>query len=428
MKVQKRKYEIYDIILFQLCMLFILPPMDGKMNLLRIIIYVIFAILSVVFVLWGYNSIYRLGEPKFVKQNIYVISFFGLCLISAVWAYCRNIPLSDIIRGILPFAWYLYIPILTSILTGEQLKRLITFVGYISCLYSFRILIYYMIYVVGRPNERVTYHLFQATSALPMVGVLIWGNNWIHKEGKHWLNLVISLLCYFTVILTETKSMLLAAIGGIVFLFIGTMLIGYYNWDKSREKGKLLTWIVLILFLSLLLMTCTNLGKRWSNMISISENSSMMETEVVDKSNLSHKIEVVDVGSVSVRLVELNTALNKFIESPILGQGIGYRWSAEGIDYGEPVIYMHNIIAFIAMDFGIFGELMMLWICIAMCIAVVKGIKKHSWDMVLCFSTIGMLFLYSNFFAVYRSIEFTLVATVFFSCFVVKSREVKEQT
>lgn len=421
MEVQKRENGIYNIILFQLCMLFIMPPMDGKMNLPRIILYVIFAVLSVVFVLWGCKSIYRLVNFKFVKQNIYVISFFCLCLVSAIWAYSRNVPFSDIIRGILPFAWYLYIPILTSILMGEQLNRLVTFVGYISCLYSLRILLYYMIYVVGRPNERVTYHLFQATSVLPMVGVLIWGNNWIHKREKERLNLVLSLLCYFTVILTETKSMLLATVGGIVFWGIGTLLIGHLNWGKSREKEKFLIWIACILFLSLILMTCTNLGKRWSNMISISENS--LTDGVMGEE--SHKIEVVDEGSVSVRLIELSTALNKFTESPILGQGIGYRWSAEGIDYGEPVIYMHNIIAFVAMDFGILGELMLLWICVAMCIAVGRGIKKQSWDMILYFSLIGMLFLYSNFFAVYRSIEFTLVATVFFSCFVVKYREVK---
>ena len=75
-----------------------------------------------------------------------------------------------------------------------------------------------MVYVFGHPYQRVTFHLIKATSMIPMVGSLILGFFYIRKKNKNKKYLFGTLVCFIAVMLTETKSMLMALVGGWIVL------------------------------------------------------------------------------------------------------------------------------------------------------------------------------------------------------------------
>jgi O-antigen ligase len=115
--------------------------------------------------------------------------------------------------------------------------------------------------------------------------------------------------------------------------------------------------------------------------------------------------------------------------SPIFGQGIGFRWQADGLDYGGPVIYMHNIIAFVLMDFGIIGILYILFVVIGIFIMIVRTFKRKVCNnnyIYILFSSIIMAFIYANFFAVFRSIDFIVICSVLISMMINEFNAQKE--
>ena len=185
----------------------------------------------------------------------------------------------------------------------------------------------------------------------------------------------------------------------------------------SKLVRKVLIVECCLLACMVILMAGTNLGKRWKTMVSISDNNGSIEGNEAEE---PEKIVTVDEGSVSVRIIELKMAVKSFINSPIFGQGIGYRWQADGLDYGGPVLYMHNILAYILMDFGILGAAYIIIILVAIIRMNAKMLKKSNGKIedggvfLLSFSVIAMAFVYANFFAVFRSIEFVIICSVFF--------------
>ena len=423
----KNSGVIYILLLMQLMLLFILPSMDGRMNKIRILIYTLFACLSVATVLMFLKENWAKKGINVDGSFLCVVGFIVLCAISALWGISRGTPISDVVRGILPFTWFCYIVIITQALQQKQIENMIRLIGWISIFYALRIITYYMVYVFGHPYQRVTFHLIKATSMIPMVGSLILGFFYIRKKNKNKKYLFGTLVCFIAVMLTETKSMLMALVGGWIVLGICVVI---YVRKKGVDKKKLVRKVLIVecclLACMVILMAGTNLGKRWKTMVSISDNNGSIEGNEAEE---PEKIVTVDEGSVSVRIIELKMAVKSFINSPIFGQGIGYRWQADGLDYGGPVLYMHNILAYILMDFGILGAAYIIIILVAIIRMNAKMLKKSNGKIedggvfLLSFSVIAMAFVYANFFAVFRSIEFVIICSVFFAAMAVEYKK-----
>lgn len=426
--------SLFFVVTLQLIMLFFLPPMDGKMSIFRAIIYVFFAILSLV-VVGIYLKRYVLGRKMVLDGTFWcVIAFFLLCVVSSIWGLTRGIPLNDIIRGILPFIWFVYIIILTQAFDREKIRQLLMLLNCIAVLYAVRILLYYFVYVVGRPNERVTFHLVQATSIMPMLGSMLLGYLFIIGKKCNIGLWVVSLVCYIATILTATKAMLLALIAGWAIFILLIFLLCKNQYTEQRYIVKNVIRIVISMLVCMgILFGLTSIGNRWKNMIRVSDikteqnegNKQEDMTQIGDKT-----IVVIDQGSITVRLIELRTAIDGFRESPLLGKGIGYRWTAKGIDYGEAVIYMHNIIAFILLDFGMIG---IIYIVVILCILLNllrvvwkkrNNIHKDKMYFLIIYATILMAFAYANFFAVFRSIEYVIICSVLFVALSLESKEI----
>lgn len=102
----KNSGVIYILLLMQLMLLFILPSMDGRMNKIRILIYTLFACLSVATVLMFLKENWAKKGINVDGSFLCVVGFIVLCAISALWGISRGTPISDVVRGILPFTWF----------------------------------------------------------------------------------------------------------------------------------------------------------------------------------------------------------------------------------------------------------------------------------------------------------------------------------
>ena len=387
----KKNFMFYVIVL-QILMLPILPAMDGSMNPLRYVVYILFAIMSIAVVV-NYIILKKLRIDIAFK---YILSFVVMCGISATWSFSRGIPITDIIRGLLPFVWFIYILIMFHSLKGLEFDHVLMVISIVALIYAIRIVVYYMIYVAGHKFERVTFFLVQSTSIMPMIGTLIFLYYCIRKSKFSIPAFICMLICYTSVIITETKSMQLSLlIGFIIYL---TMYFRSIRGEDPELKKAYITnglkAITLIIICTVVIFMITNAGTRWANTVSIDQ-----------------KINVIDTGSISVRIIELQTAFKNWLSSPVLGQGIGFRWQADGLDYGGPVIYMHNILAFVLMNFGIIGILYIVLAVVGIFTMIIKTFKRkviNTKPILVLFSIVIMAFLYANFFAVYRNIDYVI--------------------
>ena len=138
-------------------------------------------------------------------------------------------------------------------------------------------------------------------------------------------------------------------------------------------------------------------------------------------------------GSVAPRLVEYKVAYENWKESPILGKGLGYAWHSDKLPYADGIIFMHNIIAYWLMDYGVVGIAFLILVIIAIIGCFIKIVKNANannyveWGLAtLAFTILVMMFVYANFFAVFRNIDFSIICAICISILVGISRLEKE--
>lgn len=394
-------------------------PGLGEMNsVYGLITYGLFGILSILLVLTYIKN----NNVEFNLCNKFVVVFFIICLISGVYGCINENQISDFIRGIIPFCWYCYIIVFSSEKYNLEYNKIINFLGIIASVYSLRIIVYYIIFVMLGDSTRVTLNLSTATSPVTIVGILIFTYLFIFNKNKYRkLYFAGIILCYFAMNLTITKSMIIATILGIIVLlslivFILTKIKAEKKILKQGIKDILIIIMALIVVTGIVYMT-TNMAQRWE---------SAAQAVVSNESD----------GSVAPRLIEYSVAYENWKESPVLGKGLGFRWHSDKLPYANGVIFMHNIIAYLLLDFGIVGIIYITSVIIMLVSLLFTTIRKsnymvnlNSLGMVsLSFAIISMLFIYANFFAVFRNIDFTIICALFISIIVSVSRNIKSNS
>lgn len=435
MKITKQNI-LYLLVLVQVACLFILPPIDGTTSGIRNVLWGLFGGISIVVMCYAFIK-KRVVFSTY--SSIVIVIFFGLCFVSGIWALYNEISVGDIIRGIMPFLWLAYILFLPNELNRQREHMLLNLLSIVVLAYALRIVIFYLIYVRNNIYERVTFHLYQSTSFMTMFGVLLFVYLYLTTcQRRYILGYVVT---YVSVILTETKAMLACVLVGLV-LFSLLLYIGERNSGREKKfffSKKMLLLLCTGVVIMVALFVTTKLGYRWKNAVEISEKveendiSSDVTTGNIQNDSFkpSMSIEVKDVGSVSVRMVEYVTAVEKWKESPIFGKGLGYRWDAKELGYGGSVMYMHNILAYLLMDFGIIGIVFIVIVIVSFMVMLLRimRLKKMNQDILqflFLFSALIMAFAYANFFAVFRTIEFIFLISIIVSMIVEKSGRIKE--
>ena len=374
-------------LLLQILMLFIFPYPVQNLNKISKIIVILFGILSVVVVL-----IYLYKDFKIYKSIFLIFLFQSIIFLSLMFA--NNIPMIDFFRGIIPFLYYIYIPIFKKnpkIKTEIFLKILLL----ISLCYSLRILFYWLIYCYNT-NMRVTFFLSKATSGIPLIGLLF--SIYLLILKKRLIYAFVTLMIFFSIIITETKGMLLSSVIGFTGL--------YFSLTLGKLKKIKFILIILTLFATLFF---TDFSRRYRNIIDL--NVLITKNEIYTN----------DKGSIDIRLTEIKKILTHFRESPLLGKGMGFKWDSEEI-YGNKVLYSHNFIAYILLNFGIIG-MVYLSVTIFYILKILKKLEKER-IIKFYFSVMLTIFIYSNIFAYYRQIECSLILSMIIGFYIKKYEEI----
>lgn len=438
--------KIFKLFLIQIIMLFFMPAM-GKAPLAPEPGLVMAVYKGIMYVIYGGISVWIVF--LFLKQKTtinrkyiwWVVGFFALCTMAGIWGLIRGVPITDIIRGFLPFAWYIYIIVIVETLTSKLDKVLLLLAG-ISVLYALRIFVYYIIYCFGKSDVRVSFYFPKANGFMFILGVILLLYLFIARTSQNKIFYIGMIICFIAVLLVEAKASLIAALAGallFVILAVISMFIKRKN-SSDREKRKSILikgiiGIITLLTVTVIIFSGTSLSKRWKNAVTISRvDTNKEKTGSKGKAEGKEKIQVkVDEGSVGVRIIEYRTAYSLWKQSPILGQGLGYRWSAPGLDYGGPVIYMHNIIAYSLIDFGLIGILFLGSIIVSLIIMLIKALRiknvytAEKLKFFLYVSGIGSAFIYANLTAIFRDLEFVILFAVLISGAICEYSRLKEE-
>lgn len=457
-----RERKIYIVLIVQMVMLFFLPamgkaPLAAELGTLdkiyQVIIYAVYALLSIAVVML-FISLRNIENKSYIW---WIVAFFVICAIGMIWGVIRGQVLADVIRGFLPFVWYLYIVIAVQLL-GEKIDNIVTIVAMLAFAYAVRVIIYYMIYCAGKPDVRVSYFFAKASSFMPILGAVLFTYFFLAEKGKDIVVLGGMSICYLSTILVNARASLLAAVAGIsaiVVMVILNLVISKRGIIKEKKKiWKRIMIVILLLCISLLAFSRSSLSQRWNSVLGYLKTE---DTQNVGEHTAGDKKDNINLPSdeegtqnivkkegqdenINARIVEYKVAYEYWKESPIIGQGIGFRWTADKIDggegkkidYGGPVIYMHNIVAYILMDFGIVGILYLVICLFILCMVFFKVLKMRNVEteeklpFFFFASGIGAAFIYANFTAIFRDIEFTFIVTILISGILIQYYNLKQ--
>ena len=437
----KRNY-IYYLILIQTILLYFLPSI--RTNFLYIDI--VFGLLSfATFMIIVVNA----RHIRVDAMGIWLFVFFIICSVYAYNVLIGKVSLVEYIRGLIPFSWFIYYFLYTNFMKKDELNKLLKALYYVALLSSMTVILYFVIFVSLNAYSRVTFYYVNSTVPFSILAVLFSISKVHENKGikRYYFFLVIG---YTSVLLTETKSLLISTVIGVVFLLLSM------RFDNKGEKAKFIISILLIIaLLTFSLFSALDIGKRWNFLKYSTENEQTNEylvdsvkneydyvfmysteneqtNEYLDenawnlfKGLLKQRInpqsyEIMDKGSVSVRIMEFSIALSELKGNYMFGNGLGYEYDASELGYGsDKVGYMHNIIAYFMLDFGILGLILLISLIRLLIVQYLRNMKQNacSKELINHNALIGAVILsfavYANFFAMIRSIHFNYMIIFF---------------
>lgn len=450
MKSIGKRTAVEVLVMIQILMLVIFPPVSADYSLWRITIWSVFAIISAVVVIISFIS-----KPHVYKEGTMIVVTFLLLNACSYFVGLKNgIPLKDYIRGILPFLYFLYIYVIEK--QGDnKLDYYEKMFEVVAIVHAVKIIFAFFYYDCLRTNVRVTMYVPSFGSLIIIIGIICFFGRIVN--GKHetkeyvfsWVGLI---LCWVSIIITQTKALVISTFFGILII---TFLICRLHSRVQYLRRISLAILVLIIEMSLIYST-TNLGQRWINSIIQKVDSvetSVDTTEGITEQTLEQiivvpsmegeKEETVNKESATgekvvvmdtVRVAEIKYAINTWKTAPITGKGCGYRWKSDILENEKPHMYMHNILAYFLMDYGIFGILWLILfgvIVIKRMVEVYASKPKDSLDqeyisIIMNFSVIASAFLYANMFAVFRNIDFIFLFSIITGIYFSRCRRIKE--
>lgn len=416
----------------QFILLAVFPVVNNEYNVWKITIWGLFAVLSL------FLCVVTFFTKKMYKREVtkLIVVFAAINIISMLWGILHGVTVADSIRGVLPFVYFIYVYIIEKWNDREWNLKYEWMIAGVALIQALEIVGVYIYYDCIHTLVRVTYYIPASTRFITIYGIIFFFSMWtnmkernIKKELGGLLGMVI---CWIAVVLTQTKSMLVCAVLG-VLIVLGLRLLLTENRKKAILRGGVAAFILLLV--SVLFFSFTSIGSRWSRWSSsiMQNENSFIEEEYSDNSyfviNTKEGESVVVTDSAS-RLYEVSAAIQNWKTSPILGKGCGYQWVNEEISDSTPRRYMHNLLAYMLMDYGIVG---IGWLIVfgvyllRLFVKVVKVRQKNAsifLNIITEFSIIIAAFVYANFFAVFRTIDFIFMFSIIVGIYCVNCQKV----
>ncbi|MEF8730760.1 MAG: O-antigen ligase family protein [Candidatus Accumulibacter meliphilus] len=398
--------------------------------------------------LWQKRSVL----PGFAREVWWVILGAGTVLgANIATAASHGVPTSDWMRGAIPFVFVLsLIPVFLEARSNEVFKAAWLWAAIVTAgLFSWHVVSYFVSEQLWNPysytfdngtwtrldgntlkttvapvfefKARVTQLVQQATDAfLPLgyvwgVWLVLWGRSQVIRSA----GFALVILSIVAMILTYTRSMLLAAwaVGGLLMLFAA--FAG--AWRKVVIAALITVFTasatVAVFDLEDVYLNRIFLLRQALNAVTEKQaTSSGQEAPHEERGGQAGVLpgNTVNDANVNSRMEEYQTAWSMFLESPILGQGLGIRHTISfETGHGEmltvSVGYVHNWIFYVLMVGGGVGLLAYSLILFGPAVLVFRSLADDREQALAIIATVIALALYACFFAVFRLISFNLL-------------------
>jgi hypothetical protein len=423
------------------------PPSIGPQELAFAVLLTVIFIASLVKILrsFGINAALKLfAAPLLIG--------LGILSINLTVAMTNHVPLSDWLRGTVPFL-FIYALLPVSALIGDDESKIRWVGGSFATLIFLTagyIVFYYFYQGIWRPywivptdgeaikltkeaamnnlnaigpmRDRITMVLAQATDSLLPVGIVAGFVTSVLTRNKYitYTGAIMSLLCMTAVLITFTRSMLLSALlvvilfSSFIFFFrknlrkklsISVVALGVYGLAFIFATGMQQIWLGRM---SLLVESGIETIVNWAPTpeAKIENSTALLEPPLTPKESADF--------NVSSRVEEYRIAWGLFTAHPVLGNGLGIkhemRWeTANGTSFTQFVAYVHNWPLYILMVGGALGVLTYSLVLLGPILFRITSLRSESEHWTIIRAVVLTLAIYGLFFAVFRLITFNLL-------------------
>lgn len=261
------------------------------------------------------------------KAGLCIIFFFCICLAHIAFVFAEIVTTAEYVRGLVPFLFLGFFFITTRLTSLKNIEKL--YYGLIAAGLAFAMEnVILLPRVLSGDIWRSTYVNSNHNIPLPVVGfqfcVALALSKRISTHSKLLLMFLASLMLLSS-FLTGTRSLIIASLLPVAVL----PLIEAPSLKKWARYGL----VVALLGITFLFVPIEPLLR-------------------------SARIGYSQTGSIDTRMQENDIALALIAKSPIIGNGLGFRFDTTGLYYAVTRVgYVHNSLLYLLMDFGIFGLL-----------------------------------------------------------------------
>ena len=380
--------------------------------------------------------LYRYGRP---------LAFAGaLAIVNLAVALFHGVALADWLRGLVPFLFLaLFVPVALAIEHHpERLSDLAISICAMISLMALHVVVYYLANGLHHPYwliekdgglqripetllalhadargpmlDRVTTFVQSATDASLPVGVVVGLviAAWSRDRMMATMGYAVSVLSLVSVLMTYTRSMLISVGGGLLFFVAESLL-------SRRFVARVVGLIIGLVLAGVIAIQSLGIGAIWGyRMAGGGEVVAALEEPTSDAATSkgagagTGSIEGKS-ASVTTRLEEYRIAWGRFVDHPLLGNGVGdkhaIRFEGPGGWVEQKVGYIHNWPLYFLMTTGIVGFLAYARVILTPIIVSSSKLLEETPVMATVRYGILTMAIYGLFFAVFRLITFNLL-------------------
>lgn len=379
------------LIFFMFVFEFIMDPVPTKID------FPLLGFLFTYILIWLYSLKYRIEKKVFLLFTILIILYSMILGISLV----KGVEVNDIIRGIAPFTLlFTFFPVFILLNNGKlKIKDFILLVYIYGLLYSFNnvYLFLHNEFISSSKTFRITSIDQNTISSVPLFLAVMSFYQYLNSKDRIYsiITLLTFLITTSAILVTLTRSLLISLV-----LFVAVILFLQLGKLTATVFKKMIS-IIFLMFIGLSIV-----------MTQFSGTSLVLSIQARLMSLLSND------GNVAARLDEYILALDMFGDNPILGGGIGVRFSERA---GSDVNYVHNSVMYVLANMGLTG-LILLLISIGVFTYYTYQLKDKL--TTAFFLSVSAILFFTLFFATYKWISHNLLIGLSIGVFLYRMRVV----
>ncbi len=327
------------------------------------------------------------------KAGLMVMLFLILCVIHLLFVFTEKVTTAEYVRGLIPFLFLGFYFVTIRLTSLQNFHKLYFGLIAVALVYAFENLIL-LPKVLSGEIWRSTYENENHNIPLPLVGFHFCVAFAMSKQVKFKYKLALMFLASLMLLssfLTGTRSLILSTLFPLIVL-------------PFTEAGSLKKWVRYGIVVALLAMTFLFVP--------------------IEPLLRGARIGGSQEGSIDTRMQENDVALGFITGSPIVGNGLGFRFATTGLYYqATKVGYVHNSLLYLLMDFGIFGLLYFAApLCAVLSLKQVRAgpHREHATGLIMALMALAMDSLG---FAMVRLMHFNIVFAILIGMLEVLKRD-----